>query len=342
MTAAAPIVHLALGPPEHGVVQHALHLAAAAGEAVVQAFSAPDAAELVGLLSQVGLLSNDATCRLLHLHVTDRLCGSTPERAADLVEAVAARYQLSITLHDLPQASDGPDGFRRRRDAYRRMAHVARRVLVSSHHEAALMREVAPDVRVQVVPLPVPTRPHRSGSPLGDRARTGPATVGVLGYLYPGKGHAEVLSALDATDHHEVGLAALGRPSDGHDWLVEDLRRRAGHRPLEITGYLDDDDLDRRIAEVTVPVVAPTHVSASGSLHRWIGCGRRPVVLDSPYTREVAEHLPGTMLLTDDLPAALDHALRHPQSTWLIDHRPGWSVDDAAAAQTTALLQDRS
>src|SRR6185436_10667256 len=43
-----------------------------------------------------------------HLHFTDRLWAGSPEQAAALVERVAARTALTVTLHDVPQASDGP------------------------------------------------------------------------------------------------------------------------------------------------------------------------------------------------------------------------------------------
>jgi glycosyltransferase involved in cell wall biosynthesis len=268
----------------------------------------------------------------VHVHVTDRLLGATPADAALLIEELAALHPLSVTLHDLPQPSDGPERFARRAAAYQRIATAAISVQVSSRHEQALLGAVAPAVQTVVVPLPVPARGAAVRSAAA--AVRGAPTVGVLGYLYPGKGHAEVLAALDRLGRDEVGLVALGGPSVGHDWLVDDLRNRAGRRTLEITGYLEDDELDRRISAVTVPVVAPSHVSASGSLHRWIGCGRRPVTLANPYSREVAESLPGALILTDDLPSAIAAALQRPATTWrdALGHSGFAQLGTAAAA----------
>lgn len=331
-------LHLVFGPPEHGVTRHALELAAAAGEPIchLDRPAPPTLGAVLQALSQEALPSGTP----VHLHVTDRLLGATPADAAALVEGLAAVHPISVTLHDLPQPSDGPERFARRAAAYQRIAVAAISVQVSSRHERALLAAIAPGVRTVVVPLPVPGRPAARRSAAAAAVRTAP-TVGILGYLYPGKGHAEVLAVLDQLGRDEVGLVALGGPSAGHDWLVDDLRHRAGGRALEITGYLDDEELDRRISAVTVPVVAPSHVSASGSLHRWIGCGRRPVTLDNPYTREVAELLPGSLVLTDDLSSAIAAALLRPATTWCDALQPSGferaGGAAAAAAQSSAI-----
>lgn len=331
-------LHLVLGPTEHGVTQHALQLAAAAGEPVchLAAPSPPDGGVVIDALH------TRTDGRSVHLHVTDRLCGATPDAAAALVERIADRHPLTVTLHDLPQESDGAIGFPRRAAAYRRIAMVARGVQVCSRHEQLLLGVIAPGVASSIVPLSVPARSLRSdtASPApepDDEPTSGVPTVGVLGYLYPGKGHAEVLDALDRINRPGVAVVALGRPSDGHGWLVGDLRARAGSRTLEVTGYLDDDALDRRIRRVTVPVMAHTHVSASGSLHRWIGCGRRPVAVANRYTRELAAALPGALTLTTDLCTALGRALDQPETTWLDRDIELPGIDAAAAAQTEAI-----
>lgn len=331
-------LHLVLGPIEHGVTRHALELAAAAGEPVchLAAPSPPDAAVVLDALH------TRANGRSVHLHVTDRLCGATPDAAAALVERIADRHPLTVTLHDLPQESDGATGFPLRAAAYRRIAMVARGVQVCSRHEQLLLGVIAPGVACSVVPLSVPARSLRndtaSPAPGPDGEPTsGVPTVGVLGYLYPGKGHAEVLNALDRINRPEVAVVALGRASDGHGWLVDDLRARAGRRTLEVTGYLDDDALDRRIREVTVPVMAHTHVSASGSLHRWIGCGRRPVAVANRYTVELAAAIPDGLTLTDDLPAAIERALQSPGTTWLAPDVLVPGIEDAAVLQSAAV-----
>lgn len=330
----AGALHLVFGPVEHGVTRHALELAAAAGEPVrhLAAPSPPEPAAVIRALRE------GVEGRAVHLHVTDRLCGSTPEAAAVLVEQIADHHWLTVTLHDLPQQSDGARAFPRRAAAYRRMAAAARGVQVCSRHEQLLLDVIAPGVPCSVVPLPVPARAAGRVVDASAASRNdGVPTVGVLGYLYPGKGHAEVLEALDRLDRPDVAVVALGRASDGHAWLVDDLRASAGRRTLEITGYLDDDTLDRRILGVTVPVMAHTHVSASGSLHRWIGCGRRPVTVANRYTVELASAMPGAVTLTDDLPRAIEFALQHPFTTWRRPDVVVLDVKGAAALQSAAI-----
>ena len=56
-----------------------------------------------------------------HLHFTDRLWAGSPAEAAALVERIAARTALTVTLHDVPQASDGPGNLPRRTDCYARV-----------------------------------------------------------------------------------------------------------------------------------------------------------------------------------------------------------------------------
>lgn len=263
-----------------------------------------------------------------HLHFTDRLLGPTPEAAAAVVERIAGRTALTVTLHDVPQDSDGPRNGPRRTDCYARVVAAARGVVVNSRHEAAHLSEagIAPRV-LGVVPLPV------SPAPAGPRPRPGEPDVAVLGFFYPGKGHAEVADAVPPG----VRMTVLGGPSDGHEGDLLAFVQRAGKRDLavEVTGFVPDDELVGRCRSVGVPVVAHRHFSASGSLATWIAAGRRPLVVEGRYTREMAALRPGTVHLVapDELPTAIAEALADPSSTWLAADavtRP--HLDDTAAA----------
>ncbi|WP_203843530.1 hypothetical protein [Winogradskya humida] len=267
-----------------------------------------------------------------HLHFTDRLWAGSPEHAAALVERIAARTALTVTLHDIPQPSDGPRNLPRRTDCYARVAAVTRGVVVNSHHEAAHLAEagIAPRV-LAVVPLPVTPAPFSS-----PRTRPGSPDVAVLGFFYPGKGHAEVVDAVAALADRPR-MTVLGGPSAGHE---EDLRvfaeQAAAHGiAVDVTGFVAEEDLIARCREVAVPVVAHRHFSASGSLATWIAAGRRPLVIDGRYTREMAALRPATVHLVapDRLAEAIAAALADPASTWLPAHavtRP--HLDDTAAA----------
>jgi hypothetical protein len=154
------------------------------------------------------------------------------------------------------------------------------------------------------------------------RPRQTAPSVGVLGFLYPGKGHVETVRAMSGVDT-KVGFIALGTPSPGHEYLADDLRELCAdsERDCEITGFLSDDELWRRAREVTVPVAHHRHMSASGSINTWISAGRRPLVPRTSYTEELASRAPGVVWMYPDddsaLDAAIEQALSNPDLTWL-------------------------
>jgi hypothetical protein len=162
----------------------------------------------------------------------------------------------------------------------------------------------------------------------------------VFGFLYPGKGHDEVLAAM-AVLPSSVGFVAVGEPSAGHDDLVDGLAKTAARdgRPFSVTGYVPDDALAGVLRDVTVPVAHHRHVSASGSINTWIAARRRPLVPVNRYTVEHAERHPGTLTPYPDtargLRAALEYAMAHPDSTW-IEAGVGSGSPTSATAQRYA------
>lgn len=315
------------GPREHGVTRFGLEL--------VDALRDNGFATLAGDCPEAGGL---------HLQFTDRLFGETPEQAAEAVRAVIDRTherggRVTATLHDLPQPSDGTNADRRR-TAYAGVVTALDGVVVSSEHERALLTEAGLDADdVAVVPLPVTattSAPSRSG---------GARTVGVFGFLYPGKGHAEVIAAL-AGSAPDVEVLALGAPSAGHTDLADRLTEECARtgRTFRVTGHLPDARVTDALRAVTVPVAPHRHVSASGSLNSWIGAGRRPLAPANRYTRELHARNPNAVLLYSDTPAglrtALAEALADPAVTWL---PPGTTVtpSPAAAARQYADLLNR-
>ncbi len=319
---------LVIGPAEHGVTAAAL-----AQEAALRAVSTGP----VHLLRSAGrpaVVELRAAVRTappgpLLVHVTDKLFGTTPEEAADVVVALARERALVLMLHDLPQASDGPRNAARRATAYRRMAQAAAAVVVASAHEARLLAACGAGIACTVVPLPVP---ELRGAPAAE-ASASPESVAGLGYLYPGKGHAAAVAALDVLPDG-IGLTAWGRPSAGHEDLVGSLtaQARALGRPCSVTGYVPDDELPRLLRSAVLPVAPHEHLSASGSINSWIGAGRRPLVPRSDYAAELAERSPGCVWVYDDLRTALAEAWAHPAATWLpTGYRAAPTVADTAA-----------
>lgn len=312
---AAP--RLLVHPGTHGVAMY--------GREMAEAVRATDPS-----IEIVGADQRDAADRgaPLHVHFTDRLWGRSPEEASQAFVALAARRAVSVTLHDVPQASDGERNLPRRRAAYAAVAEAARGVAVNSEHERALLGEervwTGPAVSI---PLPVELQADAPRPPAD-------GSIGVLGYFYPGKGHDEAARAAAAAGI--TRMTVLGRASDGHAAELEEFVRRAAARgvEVEVTGWLDDHEIARRGRAVSVPVIAHRHVSASGSLASWIGWGRRPVAVRNRYMDEMAALRPGTLQTVDEseLAVAARAAIERPETTWHGLTRLPMSWPDAAEA----------
>ncbi|BDI24041.1 hypothetical protein [Herbiconiux sp. L3-i23] len=297
-----------LGDPRHGVAIAARSIA----DAVVRID--PEVA-IVDLGPR-----DEAPASRVHVHFTDRLWASSPEAAAERFETFAARSAVTVTLHDVPQPSDGPRNLPRRTEAYRRVVAAARGVVVNSEHEAALLDEAGIVAGSSaVIPLAVDMVPGTVDIDGLD------GTVGVLGFFYPGKGHAEVVEALAGMERGPAprSMVSIGGVSPGHEEELADLIETASSRSVsvEVTGFLPDAELHRRCRAVSVPVVAHRHFSASASLATWIATGRRPIVVSSRYAREMDRLRPGTMTLVGSvgLADAIARAIAEPASTVLAE-----------------------
>lgn len=303
------LTHLLVGPRPHGVVRFGwdLHeMMRAAGFAVRREWAA-----------HFGCLTTAGAAGAIHLQFTDRLFGACPEDAAALVTSLAAAHpgRVTATLHDLPQPSDGTN-FSRRTAAYAAVADACDGIAVSSDHERELMRDSGIHA-AQVAVIPLPIAPRVTSRPAGRPRRS----VGVFGYLYPGKGHAEVLAA--AAEFAGLDVVAIGESSPGHADLVTELKEAAERRGgvFEVTGFVPDSRLVPMLQEVAVPVVAHRHVSASGSINSWLSAGRRPLAATNRYTVEFESRNPGSLTLYPDTPVglrdAIGVALAAPATTWL-------------------------
>ena len=331
-----------VGPERHGVVIHALRLASSTpglGARLVRV-SATDPTTVADDLRRA-LVGHDSAM----IHVTDHLLGRTPAEAADLIEDLARTSALALCLHDVPQPEEGEARHARRRAAYRRFVESAAVVVVASEHERTLLArclDESSDTPVVVLPLPL----ERVGAAASGRPEPSPGVpqVGVLGFLYPGKGLEEVIDAAAIVARgREVAVVNVGGVSSGHESLVDDLTARADRQGTRftLTGYVPERDLPEVLQSVAVPVAAHRHISASGSINTWIALGRKPIVLAGAYTRELAERLPGVVTLVDDaagLVTAIGSALQSPDSTWVdnaVPLGPTWA--DSALAHEAVL-----
>lgn len=332
-----PPLCLVWGPPGHGVTDYGADVARAA-----RSIDRRVGIEVVSDLDDAFAALRSTGATSAHLHVTDRLLGDSPEQAAGALERLAAATALSITLHDVPQHSDGAM-YRRRVAAYARFAAAATAVAVNSGHERMLLTEHRVTTEPpEVVPLGTRTAAAPDGgdpAPGVADAGAGPVPsdliVLIAGFVYPGKGHVTAIDAAARAvrtlrgDRAPVGRAvvrALGGASAGHEGDLDDLRHRADASDVvfETTGFLSDERFAAALRGEGIPLAAHEHVSASRSMLDWVEAGRRPLVVDSRYAREAEALRPGTAIVSprDDLAARLVEAWRDPSRTRLAAGHP--------------------
>lgn len=286
-----------------------------------------------------------AAADVVHAQFTDHLWGADPAAAAERFVAWADQIsrvaKLIITLHDVPRAGEAEPT---RGDAYAAVAAHSDGVVVSSGHEAHRLAGWC-DAQPAVIPLPVTGllcegAGRSSGGGAGERRRfrdCEAADVAVLGFVYPGKGHGEVIDACARLDPAPP-VRCLGGAAPGHDDMIDALVRRGHAQGMAVTatGWLDDGELASAIDAVAVPVVAHPDVSASGSLATWIAQGRRPIVARNPYADELASLAPDCVTLCepepDALAGAIAAALEEPHSTRHDGLPPALSPPAIAAA----------
>ena len=320
-----PVHHLVVGPDEHGVVRCARELASATGSPVISDLEHPPPDTAV------------------HVHFTDRLFGRNATEAADAFTALAERHlaPITVTVHDVPQASDG-HAFEARKDCYRRVIDCAAIVVVSSMHERLLLEDIL-DHRhdVRVIPLPIGRAAERTADGVAPRK-----VVGVLGFVYPGKGHEEVLGAMTSLDA-DVDVLSIGSASPGHESMIDELGSAAEQlgRSFTSTGFVPDAELDEILRSVAIPVAFHRHVSASGSINSWIAAGRRPLVPRGRYVEEMETNSPGALWIHDNsiegLAAAMAEALRHPDMTWQQHDVVAYPTLEQAAVLYRALFDEQ-
>lgn len=248
--------HLIVGPAGHGVTEYALGLARATEAEVIREETFGDS-PITGPV---------------HVTFTDHLFGDTAERLLARIDG-----PLSVSLHDIPQPEEGAERYARRARVYRELVEKADVAVVNSNHEASFF-----DTETSVIRLPIPV----IDSPFNPEE----GTVGVLGFLYPGKGHEDLIEALP-----DSKLRFLGAVSQGHEDWAKRLARHA-----ELTGWLTDAQLAEEMGRIAHPVCPHRHFSASGSLMAWLGAGRTVLVRDSDYAREIDAWLPGRVTLVGD------------------------------------------
>jgi glycosyltransferase involved in cell wall biosynthesis len=178
-----------------------------------------------------------------------------------------------------------------------RLTQRAARVLVCTSEEAWRLGGLVEDKRVTVIPHFVEERPRHF-----DRSEAkahldleGRRVVSVLGFITRQKGYDLVVEALPHLPNDVVALF-VGRPGPRNQDYAEGLRARASDlgtdSRLRVTGYVQEDELDRYLAATDLALCPFREASASGSLSTWIAAERPVLASDLPLFSEYNERVP--------------------------------------------------
>jgi colanic acid/amylovoran biosynthesis protein len=250
------------------------------------------------------------------------------------------RRRTVLVLHDVYQTG------RARRRALRPDAErvalavhlrLAGGVVVHAEHERWRLAGLRGSERVHVIPHFIEQREQvdRSAARRKFGVPAGDFVVSVLGYIHPRKGHRLLVEAIPSLDA-DVKLWFIGGAAPGAEQLVSDLqalaeRRGVGAR-LTVTGYVDEEELQSRLAATDLAACPFEDVSASGSLATWLSACRPALVTDLPPLRELSRQVPSAIrLLTRRSPEAVRAGVREAR---------GATPPDRAAFES--LLRDRS
>ncbi len=337
-----------VGQPSHGVTRYARLVAS-----TLDGLGAPAPKLATHELAEwLRGLPHRGSPTLVHFHYSDSLFSPAESHTiACALTATQRSVRCLVTLHDVPGTGDDvslddhPARIHHRVNTYRDIVGPCAGVIVSNQHEAD-----AANSWLGVAPT---TIPHLIRA---DRARSGPTdpyerarvppTIGIVGFIYPGKGHDRVIDACRQVPF-PTRVVALGDVEAHHRDLVDELRSRAagGSVAFDITGWLPAHELDRRLATVEVPVVAHHSPSASGTLAKWIEAGRRPIVVPNALTRELARSDP--MLVTEAFDASIGSlassicgAITAPGGTWRTEPIPHRYTAAAVRARHLRLYRD--
>jgi glycosyltransferase involved in cell wall biosynthesis len=267
-------------------------------------------------------------------YCTNGLWGSQRAKLAQLCTVlIGVRSPVVTVLHDVY----GPRGQSRSELlALAMCVALPRAIVIHGEHERARLEGLPRAERARVIPHfieqrhPVARDEARRTLGVDPDARI----VGVLGWIHPRK-HYEVAVRLLAALEPGFQLWLIGAPSESNrNYLatLQQLARELGvAERIAVTGYVDDDELELRIAALDVGLCPYRDASASGSMSTLLSARRSIVASDFALATELAELAPEAITLVADADmAAYRDAVVRAAGT------------EAPASAFDAVLQQRS
>ena len=240
-------------------------------------------------------------------YCTNGLWGSQRAKLAQLLAVfVGIRAPVVTVLHDVY----GPGGQSRSElIAMAMCVALPRAVIIHGDHERHRLDRMPRADRVQVIPHFIEHRPAiahddaREALGVDQVARI----VGVLGWIHPRK-HYELAVRLLALLPQEFELWLIGSAPNGGRAYLESLgtlsRELGVSARMTVTGYVDEQELTRRLAALDVGLCPYRDASASGSMATLLSA-RRPVVANRfAAAVELARLAPAAVTLLSDVDLA--------------------------------------
>ena len=169
-----------------------------------------------------------------------------------------------------------------------RLARASEGIIVHSEWSRARFEQIAPGVPLRRVSHHI-TPKAAAGFERAPRATGDPVRIASFGLITPDKGIERALRALSALrDTHDFRYALVGEPNDFFD--VRALVRECGlEGRVEITGHVELEEFERRIAEtdIALNLRERTAGETSGSLCRIMAAGVAAVVSDVGWFGEL-------------------------------------------------------
>lgn len=231
---------------------------------------------------------------------------------------------LVVTLHDIYLQRKHPIGKEQKRLTRRNIVEYVKstckpyifilrwllgqtqRAFVCNEEEARRLdelldsRKIRDSGKIRVVPHFVEERAVtvNSASTRMALGLDGFKTVTLLGWIFPGKGHRLLVEAMPELPP-DVRIIFAGRPSEGCEWLAEEILTLAKTKGVEdrllITGYLSEEELERYLAATDLAICPFETCSASGSLSTWISVAHLILASDLPQIGEYNRLEPGAI-----------------------------------------------
>lgn len=128
---------------------------------------------------------------------------------------------------------------------------------------------------------------------------SGRRVVTLLGYIHARKGHELLLEALPELPQ-DVTVVFAGQTPRASESFLEGIKHKAVALKvadrLRVTGYLDEEELERYLIASDLAVCPFKFASASGSISTWLSVGQKVLASDLPQIQEYLSMQPDSIV----------------------------------------------